>query len=173
MAISCDRIIIAGHSAMVNIRQVCSYIHFIAHNRTDRKIGRQATVDDLPAMQTCNLMCLPVRQRAAPKRADSTRLKACAWQENYQMKYYFYHILSWPQVRHPLTQPAARWGAGAGGGWRNLINVVCMRSSYLWRRMSREKLWATCSLKCAHRPLNLCDAYAKRRYSPAGRRKQM
>lgn len=28
-------------------------------------------------MQTCNLMCLP---------------------ENYQMKYYFYHILSWPQL---------------------------------------------------------------------------
>ncbi|KAI5061172.1 hypothetical protein GOP47_0023677 [Adiantum capillus-veneris] len=38
---------------------------------------RQATVDDLLAMQTCNLMCLP---------------------ENYQMKYYFYHILSWPQL---------------------------------------------------------------------------
>lgn len=28
-------------------------------------------------MQQCNLMCLP---------------------ENYQMKYYFYHILSWPQL---------------------------------------------------------------------------
>lgn len=38
---------------------------------------RQATVDDLLSMQTCNLMCLP---------------------ENYQMKYYFYHILSWPQL---------------------------------------------------------------------------
>ncbi|XP_057817837.2 N-terminal acetyltransferase A complex catalytic subunit NAA10 [Cryptomeria japonica] len=38
---------------------------------------RQATIDDLLAMQTCNLMCLP---------------------ENYQMKYYFYHILSWPQL---------------------------------------------------------------------------
>jgi ribosomal protein S18 acetylase RimI-like enzyme len=38
---------------------------------------RQATVDDLLAMQSCNLMCLP---------------------ENYQMKYYFYHILSWPQL---------------------------------------------------------------------------
>lgn len=30
-------------------------------------------------MQHCNLLCLP---------------------ENYQMKYYFYHGLSWPQVRH-------------------------------------------------------------------------
>eukprot|EP00741_Cyanophora_paradoxa_P012462 tig00020610_g12041.t1 len=38
---------------------------------------RPATVEDLLAMQTCNLFCLP---------------------ENYQMKYYFYHILSWPQL---------------------------------------------------------------------------
>lgn len=34
-------------------------------------------MDDLLAMQACNLMCLP---------------------ENYQMKYYFYHILSWPHL---------------------------------------------------------------------------
>jgi ribosomal protein S18 acetylase RimI-like enzyme len=38
---------------------------------------RRATVDDLLEMQACNLACLP---------------------ENYQMKYYFYHILSWPQL---------------------------------------------------------------------------
>jgi len=38
---------------------------------------RQATVDDLLAMQSTNLMCLP---------------------ENYQMKYYLYHVLSWPQL---------------------------------------------------------------------------
>ena len=38
---------------------------------------RNATVDDLFQMQHCNLSCLP---------------------ENYQMKYYFYHILSWPQL---------------------------------------------------------------------------
>ncbi|KAK6140521.1 hypothetical protein DH2020_025734 [Rehmannia glutinosa] len=38
---------------------------------------RKATVDDLLAMQECNLFCLP---------------------ENYQMKYYLYHILSWPQL---------------------------------------------------------------------------
>lgn len=36
-----------------------------------------ATVHDLIEMQQCNLWCLP---------------------ENYQMKYYFYHILSWPQL---------------------------------------------------------------------------
>jgi len=38
---------------------------------------RPATVDDLYGMQACNLQCLP---------------------ENYQMKYYFYHMLSWPQL---------------------------------------------------------------------------
>lgn len=38
---------------------------------------RQATVQDLIQMQTCNLWCLP---------------------ENYAMKYYFYHLLSWPQL---------------------------------------------------------------------------
>lgn len=40
-------------------------------------IIRPATVDDLPGMQHANLNCLP---------------------ENYQLKYYFYHILSWPQL---------------------------------------------------------------------------
>lgn len=38
---------------------------------------RMATVEDLLQMQQTNLWCLP---------------------ENYQMKYYFYHILSWPQL---------------------------------------------------------------------------
>lgn len=38
---------------------------------------RQAQVDDLMEMQNCNLFCLP---------------------ENYQLKYYLYHILSWPQL---------------------------------------------------------------------------
>lgn len=40
---------------------------------------RAATIDDLLAMQACNLLCLP---------------------ENYQLKYYFYHVLSWPQLLH-------------------------------------------------------------------------
>eukprot|EP00916_Digyalum_oweni_P013718 GHVL01022511.1.p1 GENE.GHVL01022511.1~~GHVL01022511.1.p1 ORF type:complete len:182 (-),score=14.03 GHVL01022511.1:21-566(-) len=38
---------------------------------------RPATVDDLISMQQCNLQCLP---------------------ENYQMKYYLYHLLTWPQL---------------------------------------------------------------------------
>ncbi|KAG0140685.1 hypothetical protein CROQUDRAFT_718532 [Cronartium quercuum f. sp. fusiforme G11] len=38
---------------------------------------RQATVADLDGMQHCNVMNLP---------------------ENYQMKYYMYHLLTWPQL---------------------------------------------------------------------------
>eukprot|EP01111_Echinosteliopsis_oligospora_P010571 TRINITY_DN3326_c0_g1_i1.p1 TRINITY_DN3326_c0_g1~~TRINITY_DN3326_c0_g1_i1.p1 ORF type:complete len:269 (+),score=73.02 TRINITY_DN3326_c0_g1_i1:62-868(+) len=40
---------------------------------------RRANVDDLMQMQNTNLTCLP---------------------ENYQMKYYLYHILSWPQLSY-------------------------------------------------------------------------
>lgn len=40
---------------------------------------RCAKPDDLINMQHCNLLCLP---------------------ENYQMKYYFYHGLSWPQLSY-------------------------------------------------------------------------
>ncbi|XP_059130688.1 N-alpha-acetyltransferase 11 [Peromyscus eremicus] len=40
---------------------------------------RNARPDDLMNMQHCNLLCLP---------------------ENYQMKYYFYHGLSWPQLSY-------------------------------------------------------------------------
>ncbi|XP_053677609.1 N-alpha-acetyltransferase daf-31 [Anopheles nili] len=40
---------------------------------------RCAKPDDLMNMQHCNLLCLP---------------------ENYQMKYYFYHGLTWPQVSY-------------------------------------------------------------------------
>ena len=42
--------------------------------------------------QHCNLSCLP---------------------ENYQMKYYFYHILSWPQVCAPLPARRAYLREGA------------------------------------------------------------
>ncbi|KAI9314642.1 acyl-CoA N-acyltransferase [Dichotomocladium elegans] len=40
---------------------------------------RQATVEDLLEMQNCNLLDLP---------------------ENYQMKYYLYHALTWPQLSY-------------------------------------------------------------------------
>ncbi len=38
---------------------------------------RQARIEDLPGMQACNLQCLP---------------------ENYQLRYYIYHGISWPQT---------------------------------------------------------------------------
>ncbi|WAR25866.1 NAA10-like protein [Mya arenaria] len=40
---------------------------------------RKSKPEDLMNMQHCNLLCLP---------------------ENYQMKYYFYHGLSWPQLSY-------------------------------------------------------------------------
>merc|ERR1712226_160825 len=40
---------------------------------------RRARQSDLINMQECNLLCLP---------------------ENYQMKYYFYHLLTWPQLSY-------------------------------------------------------------------------
>ncbi|OMJ93338.1 hypothetical protein SteCoe_3691 [Stentor coeruleus] len=40
---------------------------------------RRAQPADLLKIQNCNLMCLP---------------------ENYNLKYYYYHILSWPQLLH-------------------------------------------------------------------------
>eukprot|EP00124_Ichthyophonus_hoferi_P004298 Ihof_evm4s457 gene=Ihof_evmTU4s457 len=40
---------------------------------------RRTTIEDLMNMQHCNLQCLP---------------------ENYQMKYYLYHGLSWPQLSY-------------------------------------------------------------------------
>lgn len=40
---------------------------------------RTCTVDDLIAMQSANLSCLP---------------------ENYQFKYYAYHLLSWPRLSY-------------------------------------------------------------------------
>jgi peptide alpha-N-acetyltransferase len=40
---------------------------------------RQATAEDLIAMQASNLWCLP---------------------ENYHLKYYMYHLLAWPQLLH-------------------------------------------------------------------------
>jgi len=38
---------------------------------------RQATMNDIQQMQHCNLQCLP---------------------ENYALRYYLYHIVTWPQL---------------------------------------------------------------------------
>ncbi|KAH7636202.1 GNAT family N-acetyltransferase vnc [Dermatophagoides farinae] len=48
---------------------------------------RNAKPDDLMNMQHCNLLCLP---------------------ENYQMKYYFYHGLSWPQLSYVAEDDQGR-----------------------------------------------------------------
>ena len=48
---------------------------------------RRATLEDLIDMQQTNLMCLP---------------------ENYQLKYYLYHGLSWPHVLHVAETDAGR-----------------------------------------------------------------
>ena len=48
---------------------------------------RQATVSDLFEMQNANLFSLP---------------------ENYQMKYYLYHILSWPQLLYVAEDVGGR-----------------------------------------------------------------
>ncbi|KAI2810643.1 hypothetical protein RDWZM_002439 [Blomia tropicalis] len=48
---------------------------------------RNAKPEDLMNMQHCNLLCLP---------------------ENYQMKYYFYHGLSWPQLSYVAEDDQGR-----------------------------------------------------------------
>ncbi|QDZ18784.1 N-acetyltransferase-like protein [Chloropicon primus] len=48
---------------------------------------RTATIDDLLYMQQCNLMSLP---------------------ENYQFKYYLYHLLSWPQLLQVAEDESGR-----------------------------------------------------------------
>ncbi|KAI9293217.1 acyl-CoA N-acyltransferase [Neoconidiobolus thromboides FSU 785] len=48
---------------------------------------RQATADDLLAIQHCNISNLP---------------------ENYQIKYYLYHALSWPQLSYVAEDPKGR-----------------------------------------------------------------
>ena len=63
------------------LARACTHERVYAHSLRScvcRMVNiRPARHDDLLAMQACNLLCLP---------------------ENYQMKYYFYHILSWPQL---------------------------------------------------------------------------
>ena len=73
---------------------------------------RPARLDDLLAMQRCNLMCLPenyqlkvgcilflavmpdsLEQVSEPSDVPSNRAKSCKF-----LQYYFYHILSWPQL---------------------------------------------------------------------------
>lgn len=57
---------------------LAAYHQFVCYQRRLKMVTiRAAKPQDLMNMQHCNLLCLP---------------------ENYQMKYYFYHGLSWPQL---------------------------------------------------------------------------
>jgi hypothetical protein len=57
----------------------CTYIKFLNASKINFK-----QTEDLMNMQHCNLLCLP---------------------ENYQMKYYIYHGLSWPQLSFVAEDP--------------------------------------------------------------------
>lgn len=73
--------------------------------------------EDLMNMQHCNLLCLP---------------------ENYQMKYYFYHGLSWPQVHVSDLQKTANHHAGRTVVWSISlcvqINIKYMVTLLLYKR---------------------------------------
>jgi peptide alpha-N-acetyltransferase len=71
---------------------------------------RRARLEDLLAMQQCNLMCLPENYQARRASLGLSAICAKPWRRlvvradarpaapALQMKYYFYHILSWPQL---------------------------------------------------------------------------
>lgn len=85
-------------------------------------------------MQHCNLLCLP---------------------ENYQMKYYFYHGLSWPQVNGSIAlinvQCSASTKKIAANHYLDLKQPVCFfrqRSSHTLQKTKMAKLWDTCWQRC-------------------------
>lgn len=61
---------------------------------------RQATMDDLLAMQRCNLWCLPENyQLKVLTKALLTSMRSGAFCSRCMcVQYYLYHILSWPQL---------------------------------------------------------------------------
>lgn len=67
---------------------------------------RQATARDLIDMQTTNLWCLPENYQVIHGRRekrDDTRTRLTltllvSFVVSLKMKYYFYHLLSWPQL---------------------------------------------------------------------------
>lgn len=72
---------------------------------------RQATVDDLLQMQATNLWCLP---------------------ENYQMKYYLYHVLSWPQLLFVAEDyKGKRWIQAESLSWAGINSTLISHTSML------------------------------------------
>jgi ribosomal protein S18 acetylase RimI-like enzyme len=69
---------------------------------------RQATVEDLLQMQRCNLLCLPENYQLKVRRPvlaapPASKCAALGLQRSPRLppsllQYYFYHVLSWPQL---------------------------------------------------------------------------
>ena len=63
---------------------------------------RQATEQDLLAMQRCNLLCLPENYQLKVTfnsvQAMHVSSSICILSSVLFLQYYFYHILSWPQL---------------------------------------------------------------------------
>ena len=59
-------------------------------------------MEDLLAMQRCNLLCLPENYQLKVHRRQSCRRVAVMLAQGLtfipHVQYYFYHILSWPQL---------------------------------------------------------------------------
>lgn len=86
--------------------------------------------EDLMNMQHCNLLCLP---------------------ENYQMKYYFYHGLSWPQVSRSLKCLPCSNHCTCLFMWHSLSAFIV---SALIHRRGRK--WQNCGI-CAGEDVSICD----------------
>lgn len=66
---------------------------------------RAATIDDLLAMQACNLLCLPENYQLKVWQAlhaeAALNLQPVSHADHLlAVQYYFYHVLSWPQLLH-------------------------------------------------------------------------
>ncbi|XP_035678039.1 N-alpha-acetyltransferase 10-like [Branchiostoma floridae] len=73
---------------------------------------RCAKPEDLMNMQHCNLLCLP---------------------ENYQMKYYFYHGLSWPQLSYVQRTRRGRLLDTFWPRWKKTQMRLHMDTSHHWQ----------------------------------------
>ena len=77
---------------------------------------RPAELDDVIGIQAANLHCLP---------------------ENYQMKYYLYHILSWPQLLYVAEDYDGK-----------IVGYVLAKMCATWKRpvLYKRRRWRLCVL---------------------------